>query len=593
MSGPGEFPFEGSRRLTGPNLYFGDCGAVLEASGSTPAACEEWAARVSAMRTSLGWPEGPVVARRHASGASLALAAPEDQLFTATELNEWAWASVVHSTCPATGAALHAPGHPAAWDEASALQTLRHLAAAEVRPELVALMAASAQHDLPAFCDDELFTLGAGAGSRTWSLADLPTVEAVPWDTLHDIPTALVTGSNGKTTTVRLVAAMGAAHGWILGHSCTDGTFVDGEWLTRGDYSGPAGSRQVLRDPRVQAAVLETARGGILRRGIAVRRAEVAVVTNVTPDHFGEYGVHSLDELAEAKFVVARALSRTGLLVLNADDPTLLRKSADLACPLAWFALDHAHPRLASHRRAGGATCGAAQGRLLLHWAGATHDLGSVFDMPLGAGGAATYNLSNAAGAALAAAAMRVPPVTVAAVLATFGATRRDNPGRLDRWNLAGLRVLMDYAHNPEGLAGLLEVAGGLRREGRLGLLLGQAGNREDGAIRALAATAVLARPDMVVLKDLEGYLRGRTPGEVPALLGEELLGRGLPAQHLTTVLDEVSAVDVLLAWARPGDVLVLPVHGLAAREHVASWLDHLGETGWLPGSPLPLPSPT
>jgi UDP-N-acetylmuramyl tripeptide synthase len=565
---------------------------VLETSDETPEACRRWAERVRTMIRALGWPEGALVARLHPSGASLAFAAPEDRLYTATEVNEWAWASLIRPTSPGEGGVLQAPGHPAAWDEASAFHTLRHLAEAEARPALLRLLEAAARRGLPALPDDEVLTLGAGTGGQSWPMTDLPEPAQVPWEALHDIPTALVTGSNGKTTTVRLVAAMGAAHGWAMGYSCTDGIFADGEWLERGDYSGPGGSRQVLRDARVQAAVLETARGGILRRGIAVRRAQTAIVTNVTPDHFGEYGIHALEDLAEAKLGVARPLGTTGLLVLNADDPTLRRKAAGLPCPLAWFALEEAHPFLVAHRAAGGTTCGGAGGRLRLHHQGATHDLGAIQDMPLCAGGAAVYNLANAAGAALVAIGLGVAPETIAAVLARFGASRQDNPGRLERWELAGLTILVDYAHNPEGLTGLLGVARRLRSEGRLGLLLGQAGNREDGAIRALAATAALARPDAVVLKDLGGYMRGREPGEVPALLREELLRQGLAPEAIQTVLDEVTAAGALLAWARAGDVLVLPVHGLESREQVGAWLDGLAASGWRPGAALPEPPP-
>src|SRR5690606_29892010 len=121
----------------------------------------------------------------------------------------------------------------------------------------------------------------------------------VPWSQLHTVPIALVTGSNGKTTTVRLIAAMARAHGWHTAHSCTDGLFLDGELLEGGDYSGPAGARTLLRHPATGAAILETARGGLLRRGLAVRHADVAVVTNVSPDHFGEYGIHDLAALAQ------------------------------------------------------------------------------------------------------------------------------------------------------------------------------------------------------------------------------------------------------------------------------------------------------
>lgn len=586
--------FEDSRRLTGPNVFFSDCGAVMDVgvAKAVPAmAFQRWDSRVRNMRARLGWADGPVVVRPHRTGTSLAFAAPEDQLFTATELNEWAWLA---EACEIDGPEFHppfGPGHPSPCDEIAAAHTLVAMAKDEARPAAMALIQEATSRGLPAFFNEDTLSIGAGIGSLTWPMSELPEAAAIPWQDLHDIPTVLVTGSNGKTTTVRLVSAFCAAQGWVPGHNCTDGIFVGGAWIERGDYSGPLGARQVLREGAVEVAILETARGGLLRRGAAVRRAEAAIVTNISPDHFGEYGVHDLEGLADAKLVVARAMGPEGLLVLNADDPILSKGTRNLPNPLAWFAFDHDHPRLQAHRASGGSTCGIKEGRLLLHSKGVTEDLGAAVAMPLSVEGTAAYNLANIAGAALLGSALGIPPAVMGSVLARFGASREDNPGRLERWNLGGLRVLLDYAHNPEGLEGLLTVGRALKREGRLGLLLGQAGNREDDDIRALARVAAAARPDQVVLKDLDGYLRGREPGEVPELLREELLRGGLDKAQLVTVLPEVEAARTLLAWAQPGDVLVLPVHGLAAREQVGDWLDALAARGWVPGGQLSDPA--
>ena len=588
-------PFADSRRLTGPNLYFGACGAALEAplpGGSLVQTHALWATLVRAMRQRLGWPDEAVVVRAHASGASLAFAAPADQLYTATEVNEWAWQRALEAGSAEGHPRCFAPVHPAVWDEGSATATLRALAAAEARPDLMALLQAARQRNLPALLDDDALSLGAGSGHAAWPTGALPALKEVPWGRLHDIPTALVTGSNGKTTTVRLLAAMVTAQGRGVGCTSTDGISISGELLESGDFSGPMGARAVLRDDRVELAILETARGGLLRRGLAVTRADVAVVTNVSPDHFGEYGIHTLDDLAQVKLVVARALGQDGLLVLNADDDQLLAHGPSLDCTLGWFSRQDGQPLLQGHRAAGGATCGVRAGRLWLSWQGEAHDLGEVAAMPLSAGGHAAYNISNLAGAALAAAGLGIEPSTIAGVLARFGAAHGDNPGRLETWAFGGIRILLDYAHNPEGLEGLLKVALTALGAGRLGLLLGQAGNREDGAIRDLAAMAAHFHPDLIVLKDLEGFLRGRESGEVPGLLWKALEAQGLTAEHLRTVLPEEEAALELLRWARGGDVLVLPVHGLAARNAVRTRLERMEADGWKAGEPVPGPDP-
>lgn len=536
-----------------------------------------------------------VAARRHSTGASLALAAPPDVLLTATEVNEWALCAALCALDPARWAGLEAELVAAALEDATddgsiippvleeraALSRLERLAAREARPALRALLQAASLRGLPHLLDDETVTLGAGCGALDYPLSALPRVTEVPWRALHGLPTALVTGSNGKTTSVRLIAACAEAHGWNpAAYCCTDGVFLAGRQLASGDYSGPEGARRVLRERSAQAAVIESARGGILRRGIAVSRADVALVTNVSADHFGEYGIDDLQGLADVKLSVAGALSDTGTLVLNAADALLCERAAGLARrfgrapPLAWFALDADSLALHAHRASGGATCGVRAGRLLLHHGGAQHDLGAVAAMPLTVDGSATYNIANLAGAALAAAALGIPATTIAQVFAEFGASIADNVGRLMRFERAGVHILVDYAHNPEGLRGLLGVAEHLREgRGRLGLLLGHAGNRQDAELEALAAAAAQFHPALIVVKENEAHLRGRSPGEVPRLIHAALLRAGMTPSALQLRMSELEAVHAALEWARPGDVLALPVHAVAARAAVIELL--------------------
>jgi UDP-N-acetylmuramyl tripeptide synthase len=200
--------------------------------------------------------------------------------------------------------------------------------------------------------DEGELTLGTGVGGRSFGLANLPGAAQVPWDRLSDIPTVVVTGSNGKTTTVRLIAACARANGWRTAYNCTDGVFLDEEPLASGDYSGPAGACMVLRSPEAQAAIVETARGGILRRGIAVSQADAAVVTNVSSDHFGEYGIDDLAGLASTKLSVAAVVAPAGLLVLNADDAQL-RGQAGGVCPWGGFPWTRINPPCSPRARTG------------------------------------------------------------------------------------------------------------------------------------------------------------------------------------------------------------------------------------------------
>ncbi|MFT4179736.1 MAG: Mur ligase family protein [Thermomonas sp.] len=583
-------PFEDSRRLTGANLHFDGAGAALETAPGLAfdaGTLQRWRENIARVRAALGWPDGAVLVREHATGASLAFEAPIDQLYVATEANEWALHAALGlraDDSPVDDEAEQPRPHVAHFDDDEALRQLAALAREEAKPALMALLDAAREHDVPAHADDDALSIGEGVGAQVWPITELPEPVAVLWLRLHGIPKLVITGSNGKTTTVRLLAAMLRASGRACGYSSTDGLFIDGVRVEAGDYSGPVGARTVLRDPRVQAAVLETARGGLLRRGLVTRDARVAVVTNVSPDHFGEYGIHDLDDLAAVKLTVAKALTPGGLLVLNAEDAMLVKHGPSTGRRIGWFA-----PDLADARARGLPACGVREGRLILALEGGEHDLGDIAAMPLTVGGAARYNIANIAAASLAAYATGIAPDAIAGVLARFGASNADNPGRLQRWTLGDVEVLLDYAHNPDGLRGLLAVADGLRRGGRMALLLGHAGNRLEEDFRALAAVAAQAKPDRVWLKDIGGdYLRGRASGDVAAILRDALLGAGMAEVDLPVCLDEAQAARQALLWAQPGDLLVLPIHEPAHRDDVVALLDRMQAEGWRAGTPLP-----
>jgi cyanophycin synthetase len=584
----------------GANLFFASTGAVLDVTGVMvdAALIAAWRTRVERATAQLAWSSPQTVARSHAGGVQLAVAAPYDQLFLATEINEWAFCAAVVAADPVRWSWLEASlraeavqnpvsGNPAAHlppvlDEAAALERFERIAALESHPKLERLLDAAATRNLPSVIDEVTLTLGAGTGSCDFPLDALPEKTEVRWDELGDIPTAVVTGSNGKTTTVRLLAACARAAGWHAGYNCTDGVYLDDELLAGGDYSGPAGARMVLRDRRAQAAILETARGGILRRGLAVSQASVAVVTNVSADHFGEYGVDDLADLAATKLTVAATVRRCGLLVLNADDPYLRAQAEELprrfGCTplLGWFSAEPDSPRLAGYGIRGDLTSGVSDGRLQLKHGRVTHDLGAIRAMPLAIGGLAAYNIANLAGAALAALALGIAPAAIRDVFARFGSRLEDNPGRMMRFERDGATILIDYAHNPDGLRGFLEVASHLRREGgRLAIILGQAGNRQDADVEELVRVAASFHPDLVVVKENETQLRGRAPGEMPKLIHAKLRRLGLPESALPMTGTEIEAARHALRWARPGDIVALPLHISSARKEILADLQN------------------
>jgi UDP-N-acetylmuramyl tripeptide synthase len=431
----------------------------------------------------------------------------------------------------------------------------------ESNPALVVLTNEARERGIDRLLDDDAVTLGHGSGSRTWSTGDLPA--SPDWSRLHDIPLALVTGTNGKTTTTRLIAAMGQAAGRVAGLSSTEFVRVGDEILDRGDYSGPAGARLLLRDPRLELGVLEVARGGILRRGLPVTRARAAVVTNVAADHLGQYGINTVAELAQVKLAVRRGLASGGWLILNAGDALVRETAAALsesgAAPV-WFALTPDAPEVRS-ARAAGRPCGwLRDGVLTLSDGREDTALIAAEDVPLTLGGAARYNIENALAAALAARALGLPDRAIRETLATFRSDPKDNPGRANEFDVRGARVFVDFAHNPHSIAAVTSALAALPARRRFVLLM-HAGDRSDADIRALTEGAFALHPDWVVAAENPKYLRGRSPGEIPALIRQASLDHGLEPLHVVLAGSPVEGARAVLDRLEPGDLALLLVH--------------------------------
>lgn len=549
-----------SRRLTGPNLLWERSGAVIDVryGEADPARLiDAWQRQVRHMLETVGWSQEQTCARRYAGGASLAISAPRDLLYAATDINEWAWATVATSL---------AGGTPPDFD--ATVAHIREAIETESNPTLPILFEAAKARGLPCLLDDDEVSVGLGKGSQVWPAQALPDPDRIDWAALHSIPVGLITGTNGKTTSVRLVGTMVRAAGLNVGISSTDWIAVNEEILDRGDYSGPSGARTVLRDARVDVGVLETARGGLLRRGLAVEQATAALITNVAEDHLGEFALANLDELADLKWVVTGALGAGGRLVLNAEDPLLVERGCASAFAITWFSPNRGNDLIHDHVASGGAVCTVEDGSVVSYNAGQRHQLLAVTDIPITLGGAATHNVANALGAVGLGQALGLP---IEAITAGLRHTRDiDNPGRCNIYNVKGARALVDFAHNPHGMEALFELANNLPAERKL-LLIGQAGDRSDDAIRKLVRAAWDLRPARIIIKEMGRYARGREKGEVAHIIREEFLRLGTAAETLGYQDEEVEAVREAVDWARAGDLLILLIH-----EDVQAIMDYL-----------------
>jgi cyanophycin synthetase len=578
--------FGDSRRLTGINRYFAQPAVILEPLGEPArdhARCQEWQRLVTVAWRALGWDAPQALVHAHTKGVYLVASAPWWCLFTATEVNEWAWerasgwfasegsAAVPTEWVAAFGGRQIQAMHPVADDVPTAARYFAQKAAAERREALVQLELAAKRQRVSFLLDDTHVSVGSGRGSSPVLAVDaVANAGALNWPQVCDVPRVLVTGSNGKTTTARLIAAIATHAGHVVGLCGTEGVTVGGRAQGGGDYSGPAGARQVLRDARVGFAVLETARGGIARRGLAMQSAEVAVVTNISADHFGEYGIDSLDDLATTKLVVAQTLGRQGTLVLNADDPILADRLGHFNCRIGLFSRVGGAPLLDTLPATDPLCAYLVEHQLVIRDGNRELSIGDIRQAPLAVNGIATHNVENLLAACLASYAAGIPLASIQAVLATFGVRPDDNPGRLERYRVGEVTVIIDYAHNPEGYAALIHVARAAAPPGsRVGIMLGHAGNRTDDAIADVAATIARHGLDRVVVKEIPAMLRGREPGEIQTLLEAALKAHGQPLGTVSFADDEVVAARALLAWSQPGDVVLLPVHQGAAREAI------------------------
>ncbi len=541
-----------SRRLTGANLYWDRPSAIIDVAidGDAEAVVDAWVRAVHRWLDCVGYPDEETCYRLYEGGASLLISAPIDVLYSMCELNEVAWAETCH------GFGIGEAPEP---DEEE--PRLNRLFDEERNPPLLALQQAAREHGVPFLWDDDEVSLGYGATARVWPPSRLPPVDDVDWSAYRAIPLALVTGTNGKSTTVRMTASIMTAAGCRAGLTSTDFIRVGDRLIDTGDYSGTGGARMLMRQQDVDMAVLEVARGGLLRRGLGVEHANAAVVTNVAADHLGEYGILSVADLIPAKFIVHRALGPGDLLILNADDAGVAAHGPTLGKTICWFSLDPDHPRIGEARRAGSSGCFFRDGGLYALRGGEERRVAEVEDIPATRGGTVRYNVSNALAAMATALALGIGDEAIRSGLGAFRGDEHDNPGR-GNWfehpvEDGLIRILVDFAHNEHGMSALADA---VRQVGadRVILLMGQAGDRLDKDIADLVRAACRMEPDRLLVAELPGYERGREPFEVPRLIRREAQAAGIPHSSIETFPGPREATASALGRARAGDLLVL-----------------------------------
>jgi cyanophycin synthetase len=378
------------------------------------------------------------------------------------------------------------------------------------------------------------------------------------------IPIISTTGTNGKTTVTRMIGHVLSAAGKVVGMTTTDGITIGGEQVAEGDTTGPVSARAVLADPTVEVAVLETARGGIVRRGLGYDWADIAILTNIREDHIGQDGIESVDDILEIKSLVAERVREGGTLILNADDERLARLPARAAVSrvkkrVVYFSIHADSPLIAGHRAAGGTAYFMKDGWVVEANGGAERALLEIASLPVTMASAASFQVANALAAIAACRAYGLGGQAIAA-LQSFR-SELHNPGRANVYEIRGGHVMIDYGHNPAAFAAVCDMAARLRAR-RVTGIIGVPGDRDDSVVKEAGRVAAKGFHRLLVKEDKDP--RGRRRGEIAALLCESV-GETAPDRHCQVILDECQALDQELAQLREGDLLVIFYDQLAA----------------------------
>lgn len=370
------------------------------------------------------------------------------------------------------------------------------------------------------------------------------------------IPIVAVTGTNGKTTTTRLIAGMAQQAGFTTGYTNTDGIYINKERIYKGDCSGPGSAQVVLKDPAIEFAVLECARGGILRSGLGFDQCDCAVVTNVAEDHLGLNGIDTLEQLARVKAVVPKSVKKDGYAILNADDDLVYAMREELTCNIALFSLYPDNVRILQHCEGGGLAATFDEGYLMIRNGNRLIPVELMENIPLTHGGKALFNVANVLGATLAAYVSNLSMPAIRCSLRNFISAPHTTPGRLNFFDFGEFKVLMDYAHNPHGVRALGEFVKNIPATEKIGIVTG-IGDRRNEDIIALGREAALVFDTVIIRYDDD--LRGRTDLEIGSLLRAGIQSVDKNTRVLFST-GEIESVDYAISLGTPDSLVVVLV---------------------------------
>ncbi len=368
------------------------------------------------------------------------------------------------------------------------------------------------------------------------------------------IPIVAITGTNGKTTTTRLMAHLVKQMGYKVGFTTTEGVYIQNQMMMQGDCTGPVSAEFVLKDPTVDFAVLECARGGILRAGLGFHNCDMAIVTNIAPDHLGLNGIDTLEQLARAKAVVPKAVFPEGYAILNADDDLVFKMREELDCKIALFSMDENNPRIKEHSSNNGISAVYENGYFTILKGNWKIRIDKVSNAPITFGGKAEFNIQNALGVVLAAYLSDFKIEDIKLALETFVPSPVQTPGRMNIFNFKHFTVMADYAHNAHGMKAIGKFVSKVEASKKVGVIAGVGDRRDEDTIE-LAEEAAKVFDEIIIRQDRN--LRGRTEEELIALMKKGISNID-PNKKVTVIKKESEAIDHAVRNAQKGSFIVI-----------------------------------
>lgn len=538
------------RVLAGTNMFFSGVGAILEygtRNSRKSDLAQAYEVELRKVLDSLGWDDVPIYKRVYSRGFIFAIPTEFDLTVAGRKI-----LGIVFDMVVAKFNQEEIPD----FDEE--VDYLDYVISRERYKTLRNIYDEAKRRLFNVYLNDGVISIGSGKGAFIANIDEI-SFDDVPWDSIYEIPSVLVTGTNGKTTTVRLTSFISQHAGKTVGYCSTDWVMINGEVVSEGDLSGPNGNRTVMTNPTVDVAVLEVARGGMVKRGLATSNVSGAVVVNVTADHLGVNGIDTVQDLALAKFTVQNAVRVGGHNIVNLDDELSHLFIDDLPCAKAFFSQKLTEIEMTSYlHNSDDYACFVQDNVFYVYQNGVKHRIAAMDDVDLTYGGLAKHNIENV----LAAICLSLElGRTYSEITAGLMAFRNDenNQGRFNLFDIKGNKILVDYGHNFASIDNMLKFARSIAKpHSELTVLLGFSGDRKF-MINDVTSSVVKHDINNVILKMFTNHLRGAEVGEVADLLKDNLVSKGFNSQNiLATVETELEALDIVFSRLGQDNIFIM-----------------------------------